>query len=88
MRRAWSAIQRIALAVAGTVVVLLVLFGCPLTVVLTLLIPRFRSASRPGILGIEDIISKLFLLSLICGLTMALSLAVSWLLLGNPWAQR
>jgi len=86
MKNAWSAIKPIALTVVGTLAVLLALFGCPLAIVLALLFPRLKSASRPGKLGMEDVLRNVLRLSLICGLAMALALAVSWLVLGHPWA--
>jgi hypothetical protein len=52
---------------------------------MALLFPQLIAASRPGKLGMEDVMRSFFKLSAICGLAMALLLAVSWWLFGNPW---
>jgi hypothetical protein len=87
MKKAWTAIEPIALPLVGTVVVLLSFLGCSVAIVIALLFPRFITASRPGKLGMEDVMGSFLRLSAICGLTMALLLAVSWALFGNPWAR-
>jgi hypothetical protein len=87
MTKAWEAIGRIASPVIATVLGLLAAVGFPLAVVLALLFPRLIAASRPGKLGLEEVLRNYARLCWECGLALVLLLGVAWLVFGNPWAR-
>jgi hypothetical protein len=81
VRKAWIAVKPFILSVLGVLVFMLAVVGLPLAAVVVLFFHwwLFRS-TRPGKLGLEDVMGVLLRLSAICGLVMALLIALGLLL--------